>query len=73
MEVHEVREVSSGHTDVRWFASEGAARAYVAGFPETMGKHGENEVLRVAAIEVPTTAEGMCRLINARIEAAGSG
>jgi len=62
MEVHEVREVSGDHTDVRWFAS--VSR-------ETMDKDGENEDLRVAAIEVPTTPEGMCRLINARMEAAG--
>ena len=73
MEVHEVREVSSGHTDVRWFASEGAARACVAGFRETISKDSENEDLRVAAIEIPMTAEGMCRLINARMEAPSCG
>lgn len=73
MEVHEIREVSGGHTDIRWFASEGAARAYVAVFRDTMGKDGENEDLRVAAIEVPTAPEGMCGLINARMEAVGGG
>ena len=55
MEVHEVREVSG----VRWFASEGAARAYVAVFREAMGTK-----TWVAAIEVPTTPEGICRLIT---------